>query len=148
LKSVQLKGNIAYSAGSTQDYLRMFIVYDRQPNGALPAYGDIMEVVTKAGAATSVADSLPANKNRDRFVILKDQGFDQPPLSNVQNLNTEGYTISWFVPIKNKVSHYGSTGGNIADLTTGSLLLVTVGRNNATATFNFNGAIRVRYSDL
>ena len=52
-----MKGQIINLATAVQTYARLLVVYDKQPNGALPTYATVMQTRDNAGAATNTAFS-------------------------------------------------------------------------------------------
>ena len=73
MKSVLVQGLLATNTGNSA---RVLIVYDRQPNGALPAATDVLTSNT-----IMAAQNLD---NRDRFLILA----DIMPYDQVENIST------------------------------------------------------------
>ena len=57
LKALRMKGQIINLATAVQTYARLLVVYDKQPNGALPTYATVMQTRDNAGAATNTAFS-------------------------------------------------------------------------------------------
>lgn len=162
MKSVHLIGNIVPTGNGTggNEYLRVMVLYDHQPNGALPAIADILSSYNGAGNISSTSyDGLNLN-NRDRFVILRDIRIHIPQNNSTAALG-DGvasvidyggkYNINEFIKLKNLVAHFkSSTSGlnQIGDLATGALLLVTFGDTaSGTAGYAFNWQARLRYKD-
>lgn len=142
IRMKKLKYNWSYynNAGvdpNSYDAHRLMIVYDRQPNKALPSAGDLLLSYPAAGGAgTTDAWAFLNPNNRERFVILKEwfNSFDY--LHNVALLDTQMHGVSF----KNTLTCSGEidlTGldttfnagamGTIADINTGSLLWWTLG---------------------
>lgn len=150
MKSLQVRGSIRPSTTPTvSEYMRCFVVYDRQTNGAAPAYADIMSMTTSAGATSATSESLPNEANKNRFVILKDYQFDfsGTPGNNMTTNDTQ--VINWFIPLKNCVTHYLGTTAAVGSMTTGSLYFVTISRALAIGAteWQFTGAFRLRYTE-
>ena len=167
MKSVMVRGNVVIANDPTtpaKDYLRAILVYDRQPNGAFPSFGDVFQDTNVAGTQQSIAYSGVNLSNASRFKILRDAswgisfGFDPtgvpatvvsiaPP--QVMGDISRPSTFKWFVKLGNLETHYNSTnGGTIADITTGSLLLFTIGLQTlANSAYQLDGEARVRYTD-
>lgn len=129
----------AFPAGnSAADMLRMFVVYDKQPNGALPAIAQIMSGYDNTTTITAAADLALVGRNpinRERFVILKDKQIYLPAVT----MPGAAATSACFFPpqqatgvinIKlsklNTVFNIGNAG-TVADMQTGSLLLCYAG---------------------
>lgn len=158
--SLSLRGFVRFadSGGSpgTSDYLRLIVFYDRQPNGAAPAIADLLQDTNAAGATQTVSYSNLNLSNADRFKILIDDywapqgtvgattGYAYDGLQNSYTNN-----VKHFIPLKGLETHYNAgTAGTIADITTGSLYLVTMGiPGDADAQWRFLGEARIRYHD-
>ena len=98
--------------------LRMIVFYDRQANGALPAFNDVIRGVTNTGLNTN--DGLTGINpiNRERFLILYDKymygvgylGTGTPTL--MEGVNTQGkdgnneFIIECYIPLRNLVTSY------------------------------------------
>jgi len=157
IKSIYLRG-YAFIQGAFPDPIvsgvsapaqlqRLMFIWDTQPNGSLPAITDILNTSTSAS-------QLNIN-NRDRFKILMDKAWVQGPF--IYNTGAgvavaSGQNVSQ--PLKkykrlNLETIFNATnGGTIADIASGSLLVVTIGSlasstNDGEARFT----VRVRYSD-
>ena len=66
----------------------MLVVYDKQPNGALPTYATVMQTRDNAGAASNTAFSDPNFDNKERFTILRDTTFVLPSVTNTVGVLT------------------------------------------------------------
>lgn len=128
IKSVYVRGfgyiQAAATGGSAQDapiqLHRMILVWDKQPNAAIAAITDILAIATSSS-------HLNLN-NRDRFLVLKDKQWVVGPLNATQGLNGNcGYPIKVYKKMNFEAVYNGTNGGTIADITTGALLLVTIG---------------------
>jgi len=154
MRSVSIKGYVNFGATSIQDAARIVIVYDEQPNAALPVLADVFQN-SNAGLATSSL-SFPNLNNRDRFRVLKDYKVLIPSLTDVAGVLTNevipdpirnSFNVDWDIPLGGLDTTYNAVnGGTVADITTGSLLILTFDGNNAgTASFAFSS--RLRYLD-
>lgn len=158
LKALRMKGQILNLATAVQTYGRLLVIYDKQPNGALPTYAAVMQTRDSAGAATNTAFSDPNFDNKERFTILRDTtivfpsvtntvgvltnvGFDQQSKSDINIFNVDMY-------IKLKGLHTAYTGATagIADISTGSLLFAVMIHQGA-ATWTFRNVERLTYYD-
>lgn len=145
MKSVKITASIvcpaAGAAPAAFDLLRYAIVYDRQSNGALPAFGDIFSDTNNAGGATVGTWSSRNESNRDRFLILRDK-----PLKMEKMIGGGGVSLSYYqavineplgvwrdyIRLKGLETHFNTgTAGTVADITSGALLLVVQGINAA-----------------
>ena len=75
-------------SNSSATYARLLVVYDKQPNGALPTYATVMQTRDNAGAASNTAFSDPNFDNKERFTILRDTTFVLPSVTNTVGVLT------------------------------------------------------------
>ena len=108
MKSVLVQGLLATNTGNSA---RVLIVYDRQPNGALPAATDVLTSNT-----IMAAQNLD---NRDRFLILADiMPYDQ--VENISNPSANsGFGYKRYIKC-NLETIYSGNAGTIADIMSGS----------------------------
>lgn len=133
MKSINIQGVVATSTGNAA---RILIVYDKQSNGALPAATDVL--------TSNTLMAMQNLDNRDRFIILA----DILPYEQEENISNPSASsgFGWKRYIKcNLETIYNGTLGTIADITTGSLLIMT-NINGATITGE-TGMQRVRFVD-
>lgn len=154
IKSVYIRGRIALAASDANALIdapsqlgRIILLWDKQPNGALPSVSDIL---------TSATATAQFNINsRDRFKILKDKQWAFG-YYNRSTTATQTYAVADNVcfPIKiykklNLETIFNGSAGTIADISSGSLVLFFIGteasgtNQGAQATIS----IRVRYKD-
>jgi len=160
-KSIHIRGIVVNSATSTEDLGRILVVYDRQPNGAVPTYATLIASYIAAGTSASTAyDGINMN-NRERFKVLCDEQFRFPActntsgvLTNLAQIDATGNTAAakWnferFIRLKDLVTHFNTTnGGGIGDVTTGALLMFVVSQGNDSC-WTFNWSSRLRFDDL
>lgn len=143
--AVQLEGQIGPADNVTQlvgSKCRVMVVYDAQPNGALPAITDVLTAAT--------ANSFMNLNNRDRFKVLIDHNVT---LGGVQETATQAVAAC---PNVDNVSYYkkvnleticDGTGATVADIQSGSIFLLTIGSQAAGLGHIFVGALRVRFID-
>lgn len=140
--SLSWKGILQGGSAGSQSVARLIILYDRQPNRALPAAADILNGGT--------VFAMRNNDNQDRFVFLYDKV--QSVIGTSTSTGTESAQRVWnkAIPLKKLVANYqsGATGA-IGEITTGSLIYMTVGNlaSGTTApvfTLNF----RTRFADV
>lgn len=144
MKSVQLRGKVVPVDGVTSAVMgRIMLVWDKQPNGVLATIANILS------AATS--ESYINLDNRERFVVLMDKHYGIGYYNTTATTAVADNTIK----VVNKYKRlpqgtdviFDGTGGGIADINTGALLLVTIGDQVAG-----DGAVaalvtRIRYTD-
>jgi len=115
MKSIEMKWYIYAGASQTipQAYVGA-LIYDKQPNGALPAVTDLWT------SATSLA--FKNLDNSHRFVFLKKiEGF-MPPIADDPDVKEVNSYLKLDLP-----TFYDANAGAITDITTGSLLLFILG---------------------
>lgn len=138
LRSLYLRGLISptLTTGISQTG-RVLVVYDSQPNGALPAITDVLNAVHTL-SHLNLSNSL-------RFRVVYDQSFG---LTDATGTSNKYETFEAFRKLNLPVHYNSGDAGTIADITTGSLLIITVGSvasgaTDAVATIR----TRVRYTD-
>lgn len=161
MKSLHVQGSFLVTGNATtqQQFCRMLIVYDKQPNGALPNFTDIItDQINNTGGDVKVSNprsGLNLN-NRDRFEIITDRRWVLPDIPATQVAGHYCCTADMlhfeiYSKLKDREVHYkaDSSPGVIGDVATGSLLLVTLGDLTA-GSEGWDAYIncRLRYSDL
>lgn len=158
MKNLHIRGQITYAATATVAMLRMMVVYDRQPTGALPVVSDIIQTRDQTGAATTSGSSEINLDNRDRFSIIRDMQFYQPPVTYTAGVLTNGpqfpgndnqqWDVNEFIRLRELGTHFKSSSNptTIADIATGALYIYFI-TNGSDNTVQFQGGIRLRYHD-
>ena len=77
MKTLHFKGFITanqtpVTTPNRENILRFMIIYDAQPNGALPAIKDVINSLSTAGAENQNVLSSVNIGNRSRFTVLRD----------------------------------------------------------------------------
>lgn len=103
-------------------FVRVMLVWDKQPNGGLATVGSILENpnIHVGNEDANILSQLNA-QTRPRFGILKDSLL---PMSDGHNANR---TLKWSVGLSNRKVQYNGAGGAIANINTGALLLLVMG---------------------
>jgi len=151
-KSLQLRGWVqnANTQGS-EDFCRLVVLYDAQPNAALPTFATTFKDAN-AAAASTVLSGLNIDE-RERFKILLSEEFLIPPVTNAAGVETDvGITdgsqhlkFNRFIDLKGIETCYNVTnGGTIADITSGSIIIFFFGQ---TGEDQANWSTRIRYYD-
>jgi hypothetical protein len=115
IKSISIRFGLSTTviAGAIASF-RMLLIYDKQPNGAFPAIGDII-MDQPAALTTSLSSINIANKSRFQFIrdnfVTINAGGDQ---CRIVHTYAKG---RW-------ETEYGGNVGSIADFRTGSILLL------------------------
>jgi len=156
MKSLQINGFLGPAVGAsstTPANLRMLIVYDRQPTGALPVISDILQDRLQTGVAITGGLSHINLDNRDRFSILRDVRWAMPTttagvLTGVASGVGEPWTVNLFLKLKGLGVHYKSTTNptTIADIATGALYACWVAETND-SDWVIEAGFRLRYDD-
>lgn len=144
LRSLEGRGFVVVNNTTLQTTARLLVVFDRQPNKALPTVGDI---ITPIGTNGFMPDY-----NKKRFKVLKNIAYalDGNALTAGQGSESSVQIADFFLKFKKplKCEFQGATGG-IGDIISGSLLFVTVGSNAAgTAACSALIAFRLRYTEM
>jgi len=166
MKTLYLNGivlrNGSNAANEEEDYCRIMIIYDRQPNGAFPTLADVLTDYDNAGATTSNALSGLNMNNKERFLVMSDLRCYLPALgiNGVNNSFTtltpdperEPFIYKKFIKLNNLETHYkaSSNPAVVGDQATGSLFLLTITQNITTAAsgceLQFNS--KLKYVDV
>lgn len=133
-KSIHFKGTLSANPANLS-VARVMLVYDKQPNGAFPAWADL--ILDQPGAVSGVYSSLNI-ANKSRFQVLRDQFFNFDAAQSVI------HTLNWYVKGRWE-SEYGATAGAITDFRTGALYLVALYTSAVVALSNCS--CRIRYYD-
>lgn len=160
MKSVLVEGNIIIdgTVSTVADYLRIILVYDRQPNGSTPVLSDLLLDQNQAGSTEARSISGLNYNNMSRFRILRDWQCGTPDsttasaapeaVSVMQNQTVSTQRISFYVDLRGLETSYQLTTGVIGAISTGALYIFTCGANAAASSpYSFNFKSRVRYFD-
>lgn len=159
MKSIHIRGyvvNNGTTASPQPDYLRCAIVYDREANGATPAWSDIFQDTTLTGATTSTALASLNLNNADRFAVLKEWRWstvggtpNTATADPAQSFPTATeMQIRWNKKVNLDVRFNSGSAGTASDITTGALYLCTQGVNtSANHQWDLNWDSRVRFLD-
>jgi len=154
MKSLHIRGFLVNNSTGVQDYGRILVVYDSQPNGATPVLATLLQD-SNAGAATTGLSNLNL-ANRARFKILRDYPVLLPSVTNTAGVLTNfqmtdqiksSFNIDMFIKLKGLETEFnGTNGGTIADINSGSIFILTASTlaNNG---WEFEFQTRLRYYD-
>lgn len=156
MKSLHLTGTIQRGTlGHVDDYCRVMVVYDRQPNGGGFAISQLLSSNDEVGAISSTAMDFPNISFAERFLILADNrlALNGPAATNdtaAVNTDFKGeYNINRFIKLKNLVAHYDISSISTDVPTCGALLLIAFGSvPAATASYQLTWTSRLRYHDI
>lgn len=159
MKNLHIRGQVTNLATSVGTSLRLLIVYDRQPTGALPTIATILQSRDQAGTASTSGFSEINLDRRARFSILRDMQFYCPNVTNTAGVLTNGpnfpgdddqnFDINEFIKLKGLATFYSATAAptTIVEISTGALYACFVATTTDT-TWNCAAAFRLRYDDL
>lgn len=161
LKSLHLRGCILPSGldGVTGEFIRISLVYDRQPNGALPAYADIFQTVDAAGNGSNAVFDFTNLNNSERFLILADipVQFSSTEITGAAHIASasemqnqmQSLLIDKYISLDGLPTNYKLDTAVIGAISSGAIYLVTMGSAAAAnAGTAFNWSNRIRYSDV
>lgn len=144
IKTFQLRGELVVPNDAPANTVRLILLWDSQPNGALPALTDVL-TATDGKSFMNLA-------NRDRFWVLKDWQMNVGPSTNLVLAAGAAppltKTFNWYVKV-NRETVYNGNAGTIGDIRTGALLLLGCGSHTAASALysTLDGTVRVRYTD-
>lgn len=149
MADVMFRGTISPSATGVGGTCRLMLIYDRQTNGALPAISTILSDSDQGGATNTGVNSGRNMSYVTRYITIYDKIFSVDKYDSVNAMGGDCYkTIKFSKKMKKDgvdVRYMGASApAVIADLATGSLLLVSIGN---TTTFGINGTLRMRFYD-
>lgn len=160
-KSLRFTGFVEFTqngAAPSNDYMRVVLIYDKQPDGAAPAWSTVFTSVTSAGGTDQTSLAHFNLDQKDRFIILRDLRYKAEAPSGVaatQPLQVDSaqteckWIIDEFVKL-NAPTQYSATSntGGVADIQTGALFVLTAGLlSAANSQFSLEFTSRVRYTD-
>jgi len=152
--------NLIYELGVQRGLgVRIALVYDRQPSGTLPSFGDIFSDQTNEGGLENTINSSLNFSNTSRFHVLRDfmVVVDPPFLANVSTASVQppivlSRFVDEYVDLQELETIYSrdSTECTIADISSGALYFVRVASVDASDIAEADiqgGSIRLRYTD-
>lgn len=153
MKSVQLRGVVVpqdvpgAAANVSAQLCRVMLVWDKQPNGVIATIANILSASTSC--------SYINLDYRERFVVLMDKHYGLGPLYVDTTATQTWSAVDKCTAVVNKYKRlpqgtdviFDGTGGGIADINSGALLLVTIGTAAAGQGFNATLVTRIRYTD-
>jgi len=141
-KSILMNGVLTPTdATSNVSLARIMLVWDSQPNGALPAITDVLN---------AAVPTAPMNlNNRDRFRVLLDKRFVLGPYNTTATQSVASNIIREHHMYKkiNLETIFDGTTNAIGDIQSGSLFLLTIGNQTSPEGANWTASIRLRFTD-
>jgi len=163
LKSIRVKGFFtwlydeeAVTGNVSGNWVRMVLVWDKQPSGAaIPTWDTIFGCTEQNGTESSYTLSQPKYDNMDRFQVLRDVVTEFKPqlylAGGSTNTRSEICPFDEFVDLKGReVVFLGQSNPmTIADISTGALYLIfrTGAAVGSTNQINVSCQPRLRYTD-
>lgn len=142
LKSILMKGNMVFvpaAAATAAGIARLWLVLDKQANGAAAAATDVFTSIDTAVCLRNLSNS-------ERFVILKKWMWTfNSPAGVTTAYNNVRRLFSFYKPC-NIPLEFSSTTGAITELKTNNVFLMA-GSDNVDDLVTFHGNCRVRFSD-
>lgn len=112
--------------------VRLTLVWDKQPSGILPTYGEIFGCTNQAGVESSGFTDSVRYDNMDRFSVIKDVVISLNPIAanfavGTSNFNVQNCEFDFYVPLKGRETVFSgsSVPMTIADISTGALYFVS-----------------------
>lgn len=138
--------NDSTTAGAWQ-WLRVALIWDRQPTGTLPTYSEIFKNVNAAGT-TSVVGLVGRNgETTDRFYTIANKELYLTP----KDANSGGRWMQFgsiYKSLKGLKQQFKGTSAAIGSISTGALYLVLAAGTDATNTVSVWTDTRFRYTDI
>lgn len=160
LKSLHLHGYFARTAGAVDGtpLVRVMVIYDGQPNGALPVISTLLQNVDQIGNAGTTEFAL-ADLNldwRQRFKVLADWRVVLPggPATTYESFALDSsqhkgvLNIERFIKLKGLTTQFKADNNpcSIADIASGALYIMTIGTDTG-AGWSFRASWRLRFDD-
>jgi len=129
LKYFQMRGYLRQNSAAVYNNVAVYLVWDEQPNKALPAVTDILDAAN--------AQALSKRENVQRFKIIKKWRYALTGNTTTPATGSEVVTLDEYVRLPKNlvvVPTTADTTGVINDVINGALYLVTVGNEPVSAT--------------
>jgi len=138
MRSVEIQGVLRAKSAGAGDTVALALVYDRQPNAALPS--DWQTIWDRDHSETLMRN----HSNRRRFKVLWKGRHAIAPVGDTG----QRVIIDFYRPLKHPVSCNAGNAGTIADINAGALYFMYIGEQaTGTTATEFDGQVRVRYTD-
>ena len=143
VKSIEITGrvaNVPAAAATSAGIAWLWIVLDRQPNGASVAIADYL-------TSTTANTALPLVANQDRFKTLGKIIIPLVAQAGVTTAyNNSSMPVQWYYRFKKPLKiRYTASAGAITDLSTNNLAIVG-GAADVDDLIAFNGTARIRFT--
>lgn len=157
LKALHITGGVINHADATEDLLRWIIVYDKQPNGAVPLWSDVVQQTSYDGTVTNQPQGGLNMSNQERFDVLLDYQWKSPFVTRgppciigqtdtTDNAEKAPWSFDMIIPLNDRIVGFQSSGGTISDVSTGSIIIFC-GLIENDETWFLRCATRLLYTD-
>lgn len=138
-KSFQIRGKVQSNLTTTVADAAVLLVYDKRPQGTLPAVTDIL--------TSANSKAFNNTQNEGRFKIIR--RWDWTLIGNISTLATgkEGYNFDEYVKFRKPVVFKALGTGAIGDIEEGAVYLVTVGDAGGTLGALASMDVRTRFTE-
>lgn len=126
--------------------VRVALIWDKQPTGALPTYSDIFQNIDSVGNATSTGFSGRNLQTTDRFSTISSQDIVIPSL-NAASGGVNYRRLKFIRSLSGLHQQFKGNTAAIGDISSGALYLVVYSPTNETNTVSFYFDHRYRYYD-
>jgi len=131
LESLRLSFNFQNQTAVSEDLIRVMVVYDKETRGTSPGSGDILQVNTFGLAQLNSSwnfDNVPT-----RFQILVDKVMSLTPTVSTSSTNAAWNSPDNHLLVNVKIGRqthfYNTSAGTVADIDSGGLFLILMGKN-------------------
>lgn len=143
VKSVQITGrvaNVPAAAATSAGIAYIWVVLDKQPNGAAPTVTDYL-------TSTTASTAMPLVNNQYRFKTL---GRIVIPLNSQAGVttayNNQSQNVDWYYKFKKPLEiRFNGNAGTVADVTSNNIHLIA-GAADADDIIAFNATFRIRFT--
>lgn len=143
IKTIHMKGNINLDPGASVDVAStayLYVVLDRQANGAAAAITDVM---TSANLSTAFRNL----SNMGRFKVLKVMRWTLNPTAGVSTAyNWVARSYEFYLKVNIPLEFSGTTGA-ITEIRSNNVFLLAGTDSLSDDIISLNGATRIRFSD-
>jgi len=136
---------------TTEQFVQVLVVYDRQTNGVAPTWADVSQSTNNGGTLTSGWNTQTNIENSTRFLVLHRRLFNLPGYTNTAGVITNIAGFDQSLDLKEEIhrkylqlpTRCSADLATVGSIISGSIYLMTLG-SNATAGWKliFNSRIR------
>lgn len=126
--------------------VRVALIWDKQPTGAVPVYSDIFQNIDNAGTASSLGFCGRNLQTTDRFVTISHMDQIIPPLNAAVGEGNVRH-VKFYKNLAGFQQQFKGATADIGDISSGALYLVLSATSDATNTVTVWSDHRYRYRD-